>query len=133
MIVVDTNVVAYLVIRNEYSPLADLVLQKEATWAAPKLWRSELRNVLTLNVWKKFLTMEIAVEAMFHAEAVMGEYEYDIESSRVLELAAMSQRTAYDCEFVALAENLNVPLVTSDKKLLAAFPIITVSMEAFIV
>lgn len=51
--------------------------------------------------------------------------------ARVIELAAESGCTAYDCEFVSLAERLNVPLVTSDKKMFAAFPEIAISMEAF--
>lgn len=54
-----------------------------------------------------------------------------VDSARVIDLAADSGCTAYDCEFVSLAERLNVPLVTSDKKLLAAFPGIAISMDAF--
>lgn len=55
-----------------------------------------------------------------------------IDDTRVIELAAKSDCTAYDCEFVSLAERLEVPLVTSDKKLLAAFPSIAVSMKMFV-
>jgi predicted nucleic acid-binding protein len=40
----------------------------------------------------------------------------------MLELAHRSGCTAYDCEFVALAEKLELPLVTSDPQILKAFP-----------
>jgi predicted nucleic acid-binding protein len=50
MIVVDTNVIAYFVLRNEHSALADSVLEKDSIWLAPKLWRSEMRNLLALYV-----------------------------------------------------------------------------------
>src|SRR5436190_18347548 len=48
--------------------------------------------------------------------------EYQVESSVVLKLAATSGRSAYACEFVALARALEVRLVTSDQEVLASFP-----------
>ncbi len=48
MIVVDTNVIAYLYLSNERSQQVERLLEKDSEWAAPLLWRSELRNVLAL-------------------------------------------------------------------------------------
>ena len=39
---------------------------------------------------------------------------------------ATSHCSAYDCEFVALALELEVPLVTADRQLLRSFPRIAV-------
>ena len=61
----------------------------------------------------------------------MTEHEYSVVSHRVLQLATDSGCTAYDCEFVALAQDLRVPLVTTDGKILRAFPTVAVSLEAF--
>ena len=47
MIVVDTNVIGYLFLSSDQSVLAERALQKDNEWAAPILWRSEFRNVLT--------------------------------------------------------------------------------------
>ena len=44
MIVVDTNVIGYLYLSSERSGQAERVLLREAEWAAPILWRSELRG-----------------------------------------------------------------------------------------
>lgn len=55
-----------------------------------------------------------------------------VDATRVIELAVGSGCSAYDCEYVYLAEALAVPLVTSDKKLLTSFPEIAVSMSDFI-
>jgi predicted nucleic acid-binding protein len=54
-----------------------------------------------------------------------------VSSEKVLELAGESGCTAYDCEFVALAQELGVALVTTDKQVLKAFPKIAVSLEQF--
>ena len=52
MVVVDTNVIAALYLPNENSVLAETLLLQDANWAAPALWRSELRNVLALYLRK---------------------------------------------------------------------------------
>ena len=68
---------------------------------------------------------------MSKAESQLSGREFEVLSSRVLEIANDSGCTSYDCEFVALAEQLGVKLVTSDKKLLAAFPNVAISMAEF--
>ena len=50
---------------------------------------------------------------------------------RVLALATESGCGAYDCEFVAVAQDLGLPLVTADVELLAKFKPTAVSMRAF--
>lgn len=64
MIVVDTNVIGHLFLSSEQSLLAEYALQKDSEWAAPILWRSELRNVLTLYVRKNIITLEQAQRIM---------------------------------------------------------------------
>ena len=45
-----------------------------------------------------------------------------VRSERVLQLVASSRCSAYDCECVAAAQQLGVPLITADRALLEAFP-----------
>lgn len=47
-------------------------------------------------------------------------------------LAASSACSAYDCEFVALAKDLDIPLVTADKQILTQFPDVAVSLATFV-
>ncbi len=132
MIVVDTNVIGYLYLSSVYSEQAERALLKDAEWAAPLLWRSELRNVLALYMRKGWLSLEDAVHIMDEAVRLMAGREYAVDSVQVLELVEKSTCSAYDCEFVALARDLGVPLVTVDKQILRDFPHEAVSLEAFV-
>lgn len=132
MIVVDTNIIAYLLINGDRTAATVEVARKDAEWASPRLWRSEMRNLLTLYVKHAVFSRRAAVLIMEEALETMQDREFEVESGRVLELAEQSGCTAYDCEFISLAERLGVPLVTSDTKLLIAFPNIAVSMDAFL-
>jgi predicted nucleic acid-binding protein len=129
MIVVDTNVVAYLYLPGAFTSAAERLLQHEPQWAAPLLWRSELRNILTLHMRQRLLTFEQSFAIQREAEALMADNEYDVDSFDVLELARDSGCTAYDCEFVALARRLGVKLVTGDTKLRRAFPTATKALR----
>ena len=132
MIVVDTNVIGYLFLSSKQSLLAEHALKKDSEWAAPILWRSELRNVLTLYIRKNFLTLEQAHRIMNGALDLLRGREYEVSSYEVLRLAAESKCSAYDCEFIAAAKDLNVTLVTVDSQLLRAFPTVAVPLNAFI-
>jgi predicted nucleic acid-binding protein len=132
MIVVDTNAIAYLLIPGQRSPQAKEMLKKDAEWLAPLLWRSEFSNVLALYLRQKHLELGQALRIMQEAELLMRGGEYKSNASQVLSLVATSTCSAYDCEFVALAQDLGLPLVTSDKKLLKEFPGNTISMDDFI-
>ena len=68
------------------------------------------------------LPLHAAVQTMEAGEDLMHGGEYGVRPARVLQLAADSGCSAYDCEFVALAVDLEVPLLTSDRQLLEAFP-----------
>ncbi len=56
--------------------------------------------------------------------------EHYLPSDRVFAVTEASRLSAYDAEFVVLAEVLGVPLVTEDQAILAAFPRIAMSIEA---
>lgn len=63
---------------------------------------------------------------------LMADHEYEVDSDQVLKLATMSRCSAYDCEFVALAQELGTTLLTVDKQLLRDFPQVTTSLSAFV-
>jgi len=118
VIVADSNLIAYLLIHGSQTPAAQAVLRRDSTWAAPPLWRSEFRNVLALYLRQKHLSLADALQYVQEAEGLLQGNEYQVESAPVLRLAEQSSCSAYDCEFVCLAQELGVPLVTSDNRVL---------------
>lgn len=131
MIVADTNLLIYLYVQGQRTQESEAVLQQDALWAAPLLWRSEFRNVLIGLVRSDALQLEKALAIIDEAERWLTGHEYSVVSRHVLELASRSGCSAYDCEFVALAQDLEVPLVTNDRQILKAFSTIAVSPSAF--
>lgn len=132
MIVADTNLVVYLHLPGPHSDLAERVRQADPCWVAPELWRSELRNVLVTCMRRGGLSLEEALGLAVRAEECVATAPIGTSSRRVLELAARSGCTAYDCEFVAMAEALGVPLVTCDQGILRSFPETALKMEHFL-
>ena len=122
MIVVDTNVLAYLLLPGPKTSLAEALLLDQPRWAAPPLWRSEWRNVLTTYLRRDLLQLSEAVALMQHAEVLLAGQDEPVASDQVLQLANSSRCSAYDCEFVATARQLGGPRVTEDRAVLAAFP-----------
>ena len=130
MIVVDSNVLAYLYLPGEHTARAEALLEQEPDWAAPVLWRSEFRNILAGYLRRKMLTFDQACSLQSEAESLLAGAEFEVDSQTVLELVRDSDCSAYDCEFVALARKLNTRLVTVDKKLLRAFPAHAMALPA---
>jgi predicted nucleic acid-binding protein len=128
VIVVDTNVLVYLYVRGQRTSEAEAVLARDPEWMAPILWRSEFRNTLTGLVRQRALQLSIVDEA----ERQLSGREYTVVSHRVLQLAARSGCSAYDCEFVALAQDLGTSLVTTDNQVLRAFPSLAIEPRAFV-
>jgi predicted nucleic acid-binding protein len=132
MIVVDTNLVVYHYVETPKTPLARRAFLKDPAWAAPFLWRSEFRNVLTLYLRQGKLSLADAVRSADDAQLFFLGKEYHVASEHVLRLVSSSRCSAYDCEYVAVAEELGVKLVTTDDLILKEFPAIAISLDAFV-
>jgi predicted nucleic acid-binding protein len=122
MIVADTNLIAYLMIPGAHTSVAKAVLKKDSAWHAPALWRTEFTSVLLKHVRRGDFGIDVALDLMETGTELMKTGEHHVKQSDVLRLALHSGRSAYDCSFVALAQDLNLTLVTADERLAEAFP-----------
>jgi len=132
MIVADSNLIAYLLIPGDRNQVSEEVLRRDNHWAVPLLWRSEFRNILTLYMRHEGMVVEQAKITMSKAERLLIDNEYAVNSEAVLDVVQKTSLSAYDAEFVVLAEHFDTKVVTTDSKLLKAVPDRAVSPEGFL-
>jgi predicted nucleic acid-binding protein len=129
VIVVDTNVVAYAVLPGERTKAALALAERDPEWVAPALWRRELRNVLATLMRVRQLPLRQALAAFSAAEALVTDATVEPSTEECLRLAARGRVSAWDAEFVFVAEAAGLPLVSADRKLVRAFPGRVVALE----
>lgn len=132
MIVVDANIIAAFLMPGDGASAAARIYAKDPEWAAPLLLRSEFRNILATLLRNRIIDIDSAILIMEESERLLDGNEFEVASIDVLALSGRSGCSAYDCEYVALARTLSVPLVTRDREILAAFPKIAIDPDAFI-
>jgi predicted nucleic acid-binding protein len=132
MIVVDTNILIYYFVKSDHSRTAVQIHRKDPIWVAPFLWRSEFRNTMLLYLRKELLALPQILKLMYTAESKMRDHEFHVLADEIFRIASVSACSAYDCEFVALAQELGVQLVTADKQILRDFPETAVSPQQFV-
>ena len=131
MIVVDSNVIAYCWLNSPMTGLAQRVRVKDPDWHVPVLWRSEMRSILAGYLRDGRFSAAQVRRVMRHVEGALAGSEHLVSSDAVIKVIEATRLSAYDAEFVALAHELSVPLVTEDKAVLKAFPETALSMEGF--
>ena len=131
MIVVDVNVIAYLLIAGEKTPLAQQAWQRDPQWIAPPLWRHEMLNVLATYVRNGAASPDEAVAIFRQAIARFGDQERESQMERALLLAVEHQISAYDAQYIGLALAHSLLLVSEDRALQRKFPVTVRSLQDF--
>jgi predicted nucleic acid-binding protein len=129
MIVADTNIVAYFVLQGDETSRVEALRAKEKLWHVPSLFRHEWLNVVTVYVHRNLLTRDEAVRAFRRGVSLVTIDESIPDPSHIINLHIASGCASYDCQFIALAEELSAKLVTFDKQVLRAFPSVAVTPE----
>lgn len=132
MIVVDVNVVAYFLIEGDKTMSARALLRRDADWRLPNLWRHEYLNVLATFVRKGGATITEAQSLWRRGVELFGAREQSVDMESALVLATENRISAYDAQYIALAQKLQTICVTEDQRLLKTFPALTRTMQAFV-
>lgn len=122
MIVVDTNVMVYLLTADEEDRGASDRFREDPEWCAPPILLSELRNVLCGFVRRDWMSLADAVESYADASDILRTRVVNVDGNAVLHAAVDTGLTAYDAEFVVCARELGVQLVTTDEEILRCAP-----------
>jgi predicted nucleic acid-binding protein len=127
VIVVDTNVICYLLMPGERTAAAERLYRTDPEWIAPRLWLDELLNVLATSERQAFLDADQAAAILRDAVDLMQDGTYEVPPERVLAIARRTGCSAYDSQFVALAEDRHLKLNTWDRKILERCPELAVA------
>ncbi len=125
MLVIDTNVVAYLLIEGDYTADARLLHRRDGDWRSEAFIMVEFTNVLTASIAARRMDLVLAQRFLADATSLLQGKLTSIPHDSVLSLAVQYRVTAYDARFLALADQLGSRLVTEDARLRAAAPDLT--------
>ena len=119
--VVDASVVVKLYLREELSDVTEALFEAPGTQSffVPDIFYCECANIF----WKSVRRLNIQpAYAQSSLHGLMGLIVFPVSSTELLhdtlDLALEYGITAYDASYVALSENLRIPLITADRKLL---------------
>lgn len=127
MRIVDTNVVAYLLIAGDATPQAQALWQADPDWRSDSFYRIEFSNLLATQVRAKALTLTQATALLERAQAMVTATP-ELTHAQALRLAASLGVSAYDARFLAAAQAAGTTLVTQDSRLRKAAPALTQSI-----
>ena len=128
MILVDTNVVAYLLIHGDRTLAAQELRTRDPDWRSEAFLLVEFTNILASSIAAKRMTLSLAENFLESALTLLDGKLARIPHAAVLAAAARHRVSAYDARFLALADQLGSRLVTEDTRLRAAAPALTQSL-----
>ena len=125
MIVADVNAVAYCLIEGEKTEAARRLRGVDADWRLPELWRHEFLNILATWSRRGGAPLADAQELWRRAVHWIGPCEVPVNMTAALALAHEHGISAYDAQYLALAQQLQTVCATEDGRLRRLFPDLT--------
>ena len=119
MIVVDTNVIAYLLIEGDRTADAQALRRADPDWRSEPFLLVEFSNLLATQVRAKALSGAQANSLLASAAQQVVSW-VEVPHAEALAVSLEQNVSAYDARFIACARRLSVPLVTEDSRLRAA-------------
>lgn len=127
MRVVDTNVIAYLLIAGDATKQAQALWQADPDWCSEPFFRIEFSNLLVTQVRAKALTLAQALALLDRAQTAVT-VTAEVAHAEAVRIASSFGVSAYDARFLAAAQGAGSRLVTEDSRLRKAAPTLTQSL-----
>jgi predicted nucleic acid-binding protein len=118
LIVADANILLYLLSPGPFHKQAEALRKKDSDWRVPPVWSLEFSNALAKAVRDKRIGPAEAEAMMEEALRYFSKGEVPLSALEALKAANRFKLSSYDASYLALAQFLNVPLVTEDKEVL---------------
>lgn len=127
VVLVDTNILAYLMIEGDCTASAQELFERDSDWCSEGFVMVEFSNVIATYVRTGALSQaqgsRLLAEAHLHLPTL-----HNIVNAQALEVAMQYGISAYDARFISLARQLKLKLVTEDAKLRTAVPSWTIAL-----
>lgn len=127
MVVVDTNVVAYLLIDGDHTREAQALFARDPDWRSESFLLVEFSNVLATYRRQAALGRAEAEHLLSEAERRVRGW-VNLPHIQALRIAEKYSVSAYDARFLGAGQGLGARLVTEDARLRAAVPALTMSL-----
>src|SRR5437667_9421974 len=111
MLLVDTNVVVYLLIAGDYTAAAQELRARDSDWRSEAFLLVEFTNVLASSIARRRMTLSMAKDVLTKAAALFDGKLGRIPHASVLAIAARHRVSANDARFLALADPLGSRLI----------------------
>lgn len=128
VVLIDTNVLAYLLLEGDRTSSAQELYERDSDWRSEAFLMVEFSNVVATSIRAKSITRDQGMKLLFGAETAVPALT-SVRHAQVLEAAIKFGISAYDARFVALAMQMKVKVVTEDAKLRNAVPAWTHSIS----
>src|SRR5437763_736094 len=103
MVLIDTNVLVYLIISGEQTGAAQALWRRDSDWRSEAFVLVEFSNVLAHYISVRRLALRQAEQLLARATELMANRLARVPHAHALAVAARFGITAYDARFLALA------------------------------
>ena len=131
MIVADTNLLVYLLVPSPFTEQAERVRAREKIWVAPPLIRRELLSAFGQHMRRGHLTRDAALRAYRRGLTMVEVSVLVSDPIAVLRMVEQTGCSTYDAEYVWLAMDLGLDLITADRDVVRLFPDVAVDIAEF--
>ena len=128
MVLVDTNIITYLMIRGNRTAAAQQLYERDSDWCSEAFVMVEFSNVIATYVRTRALSQAQGTKLLAESQAHLSTL-HSVVNTQALESAMQFGISAYDARFISLAKQLKMKLITEDVKLRVAVPALTMSLD----
>jgi predicted nucleic acid-binding protein len=128
MVVIDTNILAYLLIDGDRTREAQALLARDPEWRSDGFLLIEFSNILATYRRNGLIAAGQAQNLLNEAETRMRGW-INIPHVTALQVADRHRVSVYDARFLAVAQQFRARLVTEDLRLRSAAPELCQSLQ----
>jgi predicted nucleic acid-binding protein len=131
MIIADANLLAYYVLAGDRTKSVERMRALDNDWIAPVLLRHELLNVFGNYIRKASMSRDRAIRLYRRAISIVRFDERTADPIAIFRLVEEKRLTAFDAQYLWLAYETKLKLVTADRALIAADSNVVVHIDDF--